>query len=805
MLSDICEARMSAREGIRWPMSAVRVLHRLWATALAASLLAALLPAWAATIPVSMLAETAGRTKEAPATLARQRVIAPLDRQLIYSRPQLCAWLPSIPEAAIIALKQQNAEEDTRRLQIGLSRPFDNPIIVNRQTTLPGQWTLLTNGCHILSARVVSAGARGLRLHFEGVSLPSGAQFVIHDPSNLALASITIEAKSFETEPDLWAPTLFAEQAVIECQLPPGVEPAAVAFTISGVSHIYDGPVPGRFSKEGSCEVDVSCYPEYAQQAAGVAMISYVHAGNTYLCTGCLLESTYHSTAEYFLTARHCIGNQTLASTLEFVWFFQTTNCNGTPPDSASVPTTSGGAELLATGVSDFALLRLRKPAPPGVFYLGWTLDRPSAAETLAGIHHPDGSYKRICLGTFFDSDIYHTGVQWSTGVTESGSSGSPLLNGAHQVIGQLSGGFNGPGSSCDNPTAPDEYGRFDVAYPFIKKWIDPAGTSGPSFVPATYYGLFYDQSNGVSQASSGSFTVRVTAKGKYTGKLQSAGATASFAGELDLNGASTVNVSRRKLTPLAMQIQVNLGQGADTLTGLVSDGNWTATLFAERAGLDGKTAFSAQAGRYTLLIPAGDGSGTGGDSFGSVIVTRTGRLTVMVSLSDRTKATQSTFVSREGHWPLYLPLYKGQGSLFSWVTFENTSLSDLDGQLYWNTPALTNGVPPASQLTGCAYTRPGPGSSLLNFTNGTVTLSGGALSQDLQAQIQLRPSGNLITQSGLDIKLDFGRSTGVFNGSATDSGTKQSFFLHGVALQKQNLASGYFTGSTTGKVVIEP
>jgi len=800
MPSDISEARMSAREGILWPCGTFGIGDRIGALTAAGFLLASLLQVRSAITPVSALVETAGRIKEPPAAIARQKVIAPFDPQLIYSRPQLCAWLPSIPEAAIIALKQQNAQEDTRRLQIGLSRPFDNPIIVNRQTTLPSQWTLLTNGWHILSAQVVSAGARGLRLHFERVSLPSGAQFVIYDPGNLSLPSIAIEAKSFETEPDLWAPTLFAEQTVIECQLPPGVDPATVAFTISGLSHIYNGPVPGRFSKVGSCEVDVSCYPEYSQQAAGVAMISYVHAGNTYLCTGCLLESTHQSTAEYFLTARHCIGNQTLASTLEFVWLFQTTNCDGTPPDIASVPTTSGGAELLATGVSDFALLRLRKPAPPGVFYLGWTIDRPSAAETLAGIHHPDGSYKRICVGTFFDSDIYHTGVQWSNGVTESGSSGSPLLNAAHQVIGQLSGGFNGPGSSCDNPTAPDEYGRFDVTYPLIKKWIDPIGTSGPSFVPATYNGLFYDQSNGVLQASSGSLTVRITAKGKFTGKLQSAGAPGSFVGQLDLNGSATINVSRRKLNPLAIQIQVDLGQGTDTLTGLVSDGNWTATLFAERAGLDGKTATSGQAGRYTLVFPPGDGSGTSGDSFGSVIVTRTGRLTFMVSLS-----TQSTFVSRDGHWPLYLALYKGQGSLFSWVTFENAILSDLDGQLYWNTPALTNGVPSASQLTGCAYTHPGPGSSLLNFTNGTVTLSAGALSQDLQAQIRLRPNGNLTAQSGLDVKLGFVRSTGVFNGIATDSSTKQYFVLRGVALQKQNLASGYFTGSASGKVVIGP
>jgi len=58
--------------------------------------------------------------------------------------------------------------------------------------------------------------------------------------------------------------------------------------------------------------------------------------------------------------------------------------------------------------------------------------------------------------------------VNWSQGVTEDGSSGSPLFDQNHHVVGNLSGGF----SSCGNPTAVDYYGRLAVGW---------AGDSGVS------------------------------------------------------------------------------------------------------------------------------------------------------------------------------------------------------------------------------------------------------------------------------------------------------------------------------------
>src|SRR5207253_1051457 len=118
--------------------------------------------------------------------------------------------------------------------------------------------------------------------------------------------------------------------------------------------------------------------------------------------------------------------------------------------------------------------------------------------------------------------------AHWSSGVTENGSSGGPLLNSAHQVIGQLNGGFNGPGSSCSDPSAPDQFGRFDVTYAAIQQWLlgqqsgNPASVSNGVTPPrGTYNGLFTSSPDNPPAQSSGFITFTVTANNRFTGRLQ--------------------------------------------------------------------------------------------------------------------------------------------------------------------------------------------------------------------------------------------------------------------------------------------
>jgi hypothetical protein len=64
--------------------------------------------------------------------------------------------------------------------------------------------------------------------------------------------------------------------------------------------------------------------------------------------------------------------------------------------------------------------------------------------------------------------------IDWDKGTTEPGSSGSPLFNSAHRVVGQLHGG----GAACGNDLS-DYYGRLHTSWneTKIKEYLDSAKT----------------------------------------------------------------------------------------------------------------------------------------------------------------------------------------------------------------------------------------------------------------------------------------------------------------------------------------
>jgi hypothetical protein len=385
------------------------------------------------------------------------------------------ATLAALSPADLARLQQEDATRasarDHKRLRVGIERRLAEPLLVNAQTA-GTEWTEAAGGWRVWSARLTSSGASGLRIHLDNVQLPPGARLLVYDPAHPA-AEAAVTAETLRGQRDVWMESVFAETVILECQVPPEVEPATVAFSVASVSHFYRPLLGGFVQKTLGCEQDVACYPAWATTASGIARMYFVDTGSTYLCTGCLLNTTPSSFVAYFLTANHCIGNQTVASTLELYWLDQTSMCNGSPPMLSNLPHTTGGADYLAgSSGNDFTFLRLHQNPPNSAAYLGWSTASPATGESLAGLHHPGqptNDYTRICFGNTSSSDANFWTIQWNTGTTEEGSSGSPLLNSGQQVIGQLYGG----NLACP-PDASDDYGRFNVTYQAIHQWLEP-------------------------------------------------------------------------------------------------------------------------------------------------------------------------------------------------------------------------------------------------------------------------------------------------------------------------------------------
>jgi len=402
--------------------------------------------------------------------------------------PSATIQLPALDMDAIRAQDDANEVVGVKSAKrIGVVRDLSEPIVVTAQDAGAATWTTSTGGVRVVSFTIASPGAYAMRIHFADLNIPGDATLLLYNANN------PVEAYGPITQPndgslDLWPLSVYGESVTIQCSTTKGEE-SALRFTIDQVVHTYETFGDVQWSKAaGTCNLDVSCYSEWADTARGVAGFSYIASPNQLYCSGSLIADTDATTQiPYFLTANHCFNASTtrIPANMEIVWLYQTSTCGGTVPAITDVPRTTGGATLIATVSlttgSDFLLIRLKNSPPADIPFLGWSTVEVGAGEEVTGIHHPQGSYKRISFGAC-EGNTHSSAprerfipVTWADGTTEGGSSGSPLFRASDQlIVGQLYGGLAG----CTNLTGTDYYGRFDQTFPIVSEYLAPEGTA---------------------------------------------------------------------------------------------------------------------------------------------------------------------------------------------------------------------------------------------------------------------------------------------------------------------------------------
>jgi len=266
-----------------------------------------------------------------------------------------------------------------------------------------------------------------------------------------------------------------------------------------GIDFILETKELGTASK---CNVNINCSPEgdaRQNQKRGVAKMIMKLGTKAYLCTGSLVNNTNNDCKPYFLTAFHCAGeaNEADREKWQFYFNYERPGCanTGIPPQNMVTGCTLvAGAEL--KGGSDFQLLLLNEFVNPvwKPYFIGWDWDVEAPSSGVC-IHHPDGDAKKI--STFTDRatsvtpqigsekmaihsawKIIWTETENGYGITEGGSSGSPLLNSRGLIVGTLTGGS----TSCDDPGSYDVFGKFSYHWESngtrnkekLKPWLDP-------------------------------------------------------------------------------------------------------------------------------------------------------------------------------------------------------------------------------------------------------------------------------------------------------------------------------------------
>ncbi len=334
--------------------------------------------------------------------------------------------------------------------------------------------------------------------------------------------------------------------------------------------------------------------------------------------------------------------------------------------------------------------------------------------------------------------------------------------------------------------------------------------TFGTNLFPAVqgaYNGLFSD-TNDFQQASAGFLTLKVSKTGASSGKLLLNGGSHSVKGTLNAFGLGNFLVARKGTNALQLGLSLDLTNGTDQLTGTVSEVTsnattiWTAQLLADRAFFDGKINVATQAGKYTIVLPADTNSAAGpeGDGFGAVSVTTKGAVSLAGMLPDGTKFAQKTSLSKNGDWPLYVPLYKGKGSLISWVNFTNQPESDLFGLFNWFKRAqaakyYAAGFTNEALLVGSRFI-PGTTNNILGLSNALVSFLGGNLSADFTNAIAIDGKNKVTNLGSNKLSLSLNKSSGTFSGSVTPPAGGKALSFSGAILQKQTNGAGFLLGT---------
>jgi lysyl endopeptidase len=365
-----------------------------------------------------------------------------------------------------------------------------------------GQWVTLDNGDRIWRLAIESKDALSLNFIFDEFSIPEGSSVYLYneDRSDLLGAYTSIQNQDSGI---LGTWIVKGEKVWIEY-----FEPANVLgqgqLHIAKATHGYRNADTFQAAKglndSGNCNLDVDCSigsdwednKNHNKRSVGILL-----SGGSGFCTGALINNTNNDGTPFFLTANHCYSNPN-AWSFRFGWISPNPVCAATT-NSTNGPTTQtiSGATLRARSTNaDFCLVEINSalPAEWNRVYAGWDRSDIEPPFTV-GIHHPSGDIMKVCRDDDSPSKEVNAGAQtweilggsgqgWELGVTEPGSSGSPLFDDEGRIIGQLYGGAAACSGTNDN-NALDYYGRLGVAWDTgsttatrLDEWLDPQGTN---------------------------------------------------------------------------------------------------------------------------------------------------------------------------------------------------------------------------------------------------------------------------------------------------------------------------------------
>jgi lysyl endopeptidase len=383
--------------------------------------------------------------------------------------------------------------EDEALEQAGAAPRFAIPHETIIRPSTDGTWDDLDAQTRRWRLPISSPGALSLNLGFTAYYMPPGGELHIY----AADGSYELEPYTSANNADhgqLWTAVVLSDDIVVEVTIPSTVQHMLV-LELTSINVGYRGFGEIKADRAGSCNIDVICAQGDGWRSE-IPAIAVISTGGSLFCTGFMVNDTAGDQTPYFMTANHCGITSSNAASLVVYWNFYSPTCGA--HGGGSLATHQTGSTFRATySTSDFTLVQLSQQptASWNITYAGWDRRDQNSTSSVC-IHHPNCDEKSISfdygasvITTYLTNtspgDATHLKTDWDLAVTEPGSSGSPLFDQNHRIIGQLHGGY----SACGNSDMRDWYGRFFRSWTGggssstrLSNWLD-AGSTGAQYV----------------------------------------------------------------------------------------------------------------------------------------------------------------------------------------------------------------------------------------------------------------------------------------------------------------------------------
>lgn len=408
---------------------------------------------------------------------------------------------------------KQLKNEDSVNENAGIPIRLAHTINVDINTDNSGEWSVLESGQLIWRLQIKSEGAIALIFKYSEFYIPSGGRLFLYNEDHTHILGAYTKntnprGREFATEAIAGdVVTLeYVQDIDTKQEDKPRIHISGIGYCYNHVSVVYN--IQTRINESSSCQVNINCSEgdDWQHNKKGIARTITPIGNSWYYCSGSLVNNTSDKVMPYYLSAHHCFyddaKNQAVFSQMIFYFHYEASGCSN-PTDVPTTTKTLVGAELLVDidieGGSDGALLLINEDIPEtyDVYYNGWDVSGSTPLSGV-GIHHPRGDVKKISTykspatsvtwwdGEYRGDEAAHWRIIFAAtanghGVTEGGSSGSPLFNENHLIVGTLTGG----NSSCSYRTGTNLYGKlsqhWDKYAQKMKPYLDPDNTGKTS------------------------------------------------------------------------------------------------------------------------------------------------------------------------------------------------------------------------------------------------------------------------------------------------------------------------------------